>query len=167
MNFLLKQLRNLNYSGYSFKFYTEYFHVIPIYINLELLIPPICTFCKRDLETIDHIFVECPCVKDIWCGIEEWLYEKLGMHNSFDRQSILFGKFVNKNIHKVENLIILMIKQYIYTSKFSRINTLSIEASKKIVIHRITVEKLLLLKNYRYKEFERYWQEIYDKLDHI
>ena len=35
-----------------------YFH------RLKLVDSPLCVFCKRDLETIDHLFVECPCVKD-------------------------------------------------------------------------------------------------------
>jgi hypothetical protein len=71
----------------------------------------------------------------------------------------------DKNVHKVENLIILIIKQYIYISKFSKVNKLSIEKVKRRITDRIIVEKVLLLKNGRYNEFERHWQNIYDKLD--
>lgn len=133
--------------------------------RIKIIDSPICTFCKMDFETVDHIFVECPHVKEIWYGIEEWFSQTFNRHISFDRQAILFGKFANKNVHKVENLIILIIKQYIYISKFSNVNKLSIEKVKKRITDRIIVEKVLLLKNGRYNEFERHWQNIYDKLD--
>ena len=133
--------------------------------RIKIIDSPICTFCKMDFETVDHIFVECPHVKEIWYGIEEWFSQTFNRHISFDKQAILFGKFANKNVHKVENLIILIIKQYIYISKFSNVNKLSIEKVKKRITDRIIVEKVLLLKNGRYNEFERHWQNIYDKLD--
>ena len=134
--------------------------------RLKLVDSPLCVFCKRDLETIDHLFVECPCVKELWCRIEDWLLEKLDKYVGFNKQAILFGKFANRNIHKVENLIILIVKHYINNSNFSNTSTckLNIETQKKIISDRIVVEKFLLLKNCKYNEFERYWHEIYDKL---
>ena len=73
------------------------------------------------------------------------------MHVGFNKQAILFGKFANRNIHKVENLIILIVKHYINNSKFSNTSTckLNKETLKKIISDRIEVEKLLLLKNCR------------------
>ena len=41
--------------------YNYYLH------RLKLVDSQLCAFCKRDLETIDHLFVECPCVKELWC----------------------------------------------------------------------------------------------------
>jgi hypothetical protein len=137
-----------------------YFHVIIINIELRWLILQFAHFARW---TLKH--VECPHVKEIWYGIEEWFSQTFDMHISFDRQAILFGKFANKNIHKVENLIILVIKQYIYINKFSNVNKLSIEKAKKRITDRIIVEKVLLQKHCRYKECERHWQNIHDKLD--
>ena len=32
---------------------------------------PICSFCKDDLETKEHIFADCNIVKEVWSNIEE------------------------------------------------------------------------------------------------
>ena len=78
------------------------------------------------------------------CKIEDWLLEKLDKHVGFSKQAILYGKFANRNIHKVENLIILIVKHYINNSKISNISTckLIIETLKKIISNRIVVEKI-------------------------
>ena len=47
---------------------------------------PICSFCKDDLETIEHLFADCHIVKEIWSNIEEWISNKFDRHISFDRK---------------------------------------------------------------------------------
>ena len=78
--------------------------------------------------------------------IEDWLLEKLAKHVGFNKQAIHFGKFAKRNIHKVENLIILIVKQYINNCKFSNTSTckLNMKTLKKVISDRIVVEKLLL-----------------------
>ena len=128
---------------------------------------PICSFCKEDLETIEHLFADCHIVKELWSNIEEWISNKFDRHISFDRKSILFGKFGNQNIYKCDNLIILTIKQYIYTGKYlyqMKNCKLSVETLKIVLIEKIRIQKLLLLKNCRYDEYHRFWQTFYDKL---
>ena len=58
------------------------------------------TFCKDDLETIEHLFADCHIniVKELWSIIEEWVSNKFDRHIIFDRKSILFGKFGNQNL---------------------------------------------------------------------
>ena len=128
---------------------------------------PTCSFCKEDLETIEHLFADCHIVKELWSNIEEWISNKFDRHISFDRKSILFGKFGNQNIYKCDNLIILTIKQYIYTGKYlyqMKNCKLSVETLKNVLIEKIRIQKLLLLKNCRYDEYHRFWQTFYDKL---
>lgn len=88
------------------------------------------------------------------------------MKNRTDLLVLIDIKFnsLNKNIHNIENLIFLLVKQYIYTINFLNTILLSTEALKKITTKRITAEKYLLLKNCGYMEFERYWQDIYNIL---
>ena len=60
---------------------------------------PIFSFCEEDLETIKHlhVFSVCHIVKELCSNIEEWISNKFDGHISFDRKSILFGKFGNQN----------------------------------------------------------------------
>ena len=86
---LLKYHKNLNYSGSNSEFYIDcsrnyYLH------RLRLVDSPLCVFCKKDPETIDHLFVECQCVKELWCKIEDWLLEKQDKHVDFNKQAVLF-----------------------------------------------------------------------------
>ena len=132
--------------------------------KLKLIDSPACTFCLTDLETIDHLFVECFKVKDLWCRIEEWVLDKFEMHCSFDKMSILFGKYENRNICKVQNLFILTVKQFIFASKYKSIPKLNIDILIKRIIERIFIEKVLLLQSCKYMEYERHWQKICDVL---
>ena len=61
----------------------------------------------------------------------------------------------------------LTIKQYIYTGKYlyqMKNCKLSVETLKNVLIEKIRIQKLLLLKNCRYDEYNRFWQTFYDKL---
>ena len=102
--------------------------------KLKLIDSQACTFCLSDIETIDHLFVECFKVKDLWCRIEEWVLDKFEMHCSFDKMSILFGKYENRNICKVQNLIILTVKQFIFASKYKSVSKLYGDIITKAII---------------------------------
>lgn len=40
---------------------------------------PVCYFCKRTKETIEHLFLDCYCVKEPWELYEEWLLRNVEM----------------------------------------------------------------------------------------
>lgn len=57
-----------------------------------------CTFCKNYyIETIEHRFNDCVHVKELWFKIEEWMLTKFNISVCFDKISILFRKYTNKN----------------------------------------------------------------------
>lgn len=113
--------------------------------NCNLINSATCSFCGQLTETIDHLFSECYLIKELWDKIKHWL-EDLQLNVNFDNKSILFGKYLNSDIHRFKNLLILIVKQYIYASKFSFSKQLNIEALKHIIINRLYVEKYILLK---------------------
>ena len=39
----------------------------------------VCTFCKKEAETIEHLFVECKVVTNIWSKLQIWIQIKLGI----------------------------------------------------------------------------------------
>ena len=85
----------------------------------------LCNFCKLEAETIEHLFVDCPYVKEIWDAVEDMLLDRFNIPISLNKTNILFGKFNTCNTYKVENLLILIIKQYIFTCKYKskKLNT--------------------------------------------
>ena len=72
----------------------------------------VCTFCKKEAETIEHLFVECKRVTNIWSKIQNWIQIKLGIPVVLSKTHILFGIDLKK-CNSAINLIILLSKFYI------------------------------------------------------
>lgn len=132
--------------------------------NCNLINSASCSFCGQLTETINHLFSECYLIKELWDKIKHWLKD-LQLNVNFDNKSILFGKYLNSDIHLFENLLILIVKQYIYACKFSFSKQLNVEALKHTIINRPYVEKYILLKNCKYQEYNNYWSNIFQKLE--
>lgn len=132
--------------------------------KLNIIDSPACSFCNQDIETIEHLFVDCFHVKEIWLYFEEWLRRKFNFLMTFDKKTILFGKFKNRNMYRLQNILILTVKQFIFASKYKNVPNLSTLMLKQTVTDRIHIEKLLLLKNCKFAEYEKYWQTICDLL---
>ena len=82
-----------------------------------LVISPMCTFCNSDRETIVHLMWECHEVQDFLQDFET-LLNALYIPFAINKQSILFGLINNRNVYyTTDNIIILIIKQYIYRSR--------------------------------------------------
>ena len=81
---------------------------------------PTCTFCMIGQQTIEHLFYECFCVKNIWLHvINKW--------NNLTKQNItltlktcILGMCnTNEFIENMPiNIIILIVKQYIMHCKY-------------------------------------------------
>ena len=51
----------------------------------------VCAFCKKEAETIEHLFVECKEVTNIWSRLQNWIQMKLGIPVVLSKTDILFG----------------------------------------------------------------------------
>jgi hypothetical protein len=132
--------------------------------KLKIKSSPTCSFCKNDIESIEHFFIECPLVKEIWDAIEVWLLNKFRVSLTFDKPSILFRKYKSKNMYKVHNLLSLIIKHYIFSCKHKKYLILSTNVLKVVIEQKILVENFLLLKQCKFTEFINNWQHIYNML---
>ena len=125
---------------------------------------PLCYLCQQTIETIEHIFAECFVVKEIWIEVEKWISGVFNIQTSFDKYSILFGKYENSTIHRLENLIILFTKQYVFQTKMrsSRPNAMVL---KNVLTKRLYIEQFLLLKNCNYLDYNNYWKVLFQNLE--
>lgn len=90
------------------------------------------------------------------------LFKKIDVFITFDRKSVIFGKFLNSYLYKTPNLIML-VKQYIFANKnHNNISYLNFNVVKKIIKDGILLETKLL-KNCRYLDYESHWQTICEK----
>lgn len=77
---------------------------------------PMCTLCNSERETIIHLMWECQEVQDLIQNFES-LISALYIPFAVNKYSFIFG-LINNNINSdVDNVIILLMKQYIYRAR--------------------------------------------------
>ena len=70
--------------------------------KMKLADTPLCTFCHREEETINHLFLECEYSKTLWSDIQNWLEGNLPNINSRD---VVLG-FVERQFYgRMENFL--------------------------------------------------------------
>ena len=119
-------------------------------------IDDICTFCKKEAETIEHLFVECKVVKNIWSKLQNWIRIELGIPVVLSKTHILFGIDLKK-CNSAINLIILLTKFYIYRIRCQG-STLSFLSLQREIESYYKLEKYILLKTFNLSNFKSKWQ---------
>ncbi|PJE77669.1 hypothetical protein CI610_03402 [invertebrate metagenome] len=74
---------------------------------------PLCTLCNSEIETIIHILWECQEVQNLLLSFET-LLDTLLIPFGFNKESFLFGLLTQNVNGKIDNEILIVIKQYIY-----------------------------------------------------
>lgn len=72
-----------------------------------------CSFCERDVETIQHVFVSCEKISTIWSNLSMHTYQYTSIRIGFNVINILLGELPLSKDNKVVNFIILYTKQYL------------------------------------------------------
>ena len=85
---------------------------------LKLIEAPNCFFCGKHPETIHHLFVEFYEVKKLWRVVEDLFLRQYRIPITFDRHNIIFGKYEDCKKNRVPNLLIFIMKHYIFTCRF-------------------------------------------------
>ena len=83
--------------------------------KLKLVESPLCSFCDKNEETLEHLFVFCEHSKAFWKEISSWLHE-CGIEtlpDLTDQINIMFGLFDADNHFMLLNHIMLIAKQTI------------------------------------------------------
>jgi len=80
---------------------------------------PLCTFCKIELETIEHLIWDCEKVQTFWVNLQESINTSCphARNFKFNKQYVLFGLSDALKTDKICDLITLIAKYFIYKSK--------------------------------------------------
>ena len=81
---------------------------------------PLCSFCYSYDEAINHIFLECTCVKQLWNHLRLFLTNDISFP-TLTPQTAIFG-FINgieNSVYKIKNDILLIFKLHFYKSRES------------------------------------------------
>lgn len=56
---------------------------------------------------------------------------------AFDTIDVLFGKFINNNVHNVDNSLTLVVKQFEFACKYKTVFKLDMSASSTLITNRL------------------------------
>ena len=80
---------------------------------------PLCDFCEKELETIEHLFFHCTKVSMFWNDLKSVL-DSFNITIRFDIMNVLFGILDTDDISILVNYIILESKYFIYRCKLNK-----------------------------------------------
>lgn len=115
-----------------------------------------CTFCEQEEETLVHIFWDCELVQNLFKEVNTWLNNV-----NVSKKHMLFGntdKMVKGNAY---NIILLVIKQYIYTTRCLK-KKLSLSLVKSMLKNTYELEKIAAIKKQRLDDFHLIWSDFED-----
>ena len=79
---------------------------------------PMCTFCNTKSETI--LMLECKHSQNIWHALQRWMKYFIGIRIDPTPQIIIMNNYRGYRSELV-NMIMLIVKQYIYVKKYDHI----------------------------------------------
>ena len=106
-----------------------------------------CMFCDTNVETLQHLMIDCKYVKRIWDAI----FKLFKIPSVLSLEMLLYNDLQNNHTH-VYNLIVLTTKQYIYHARCQNKKS-SIIAVKNEIKQTRNIELFIAKKENVYKKF--------------
>ena len=103
-----------------------------------------CSFCLKEVETIEHIFWSCNKIYKLWEDLNNWILKKTEIELPLNLTIILFGITDKLKKNYVRNLIILLTKFYIYITKLNT-EQVHLKALQNYLKENLVIEKKHIL----------------------
>ena len=115
---------------FQYKLLNRIIYTNKILHKIGKTVTPLCSFCSRSEESLEHLFIYCEFANSFWLSVTNWL-EGYGMSvNVLSAADITFGIY-EKNLQLI-NHIILLGKQNIYLCR-----SLSLKPSLTLLIEKV------------------------------
>ena len=117
---------------------------------------PLCTFCQKELESLEHLLFYCNITKNFWLAFSSWISKQNISMETLTLINILFGVFTDNEDFAILNHLILIAKSFIYKCKLKKTKpTLRVFLEKiKLVYH---IEIKIAKRNDRHHEHYKKW----------
>ena len=137
------------------------------YLHLcKLTHSPLCVFCNRHVETLNHLFWDCNFVQSFWKDFIKTIQEKCTHCDrlNLSEELILFGKSENVYTDKAIDSILLYAKYFVYKCKLQERRPLIDQCISELK-HRVTIEKVLASRTGKLCSFKDKWKLYADIFD--
>ena len=162
--FFLRMTYGGNSSTFSYKLLHRIIYTNKILHKMGLVPSPMCSFCGKTEESLEHLFIYCDTSKHFWSSVTEWLNE-FGLDvrylSTFD---IVFGLTGKDSL--LLNHVIILGKYIIYQSRSLKIKpTLTLLKAK--ICSTYQIESLIAKNNEESKIHFKKWQKLLPFVDSL
>ena len=122
----------------------------------------ICTFCIKEIETIEHIFWECEVVQGLSEAFSTLCFSRIHKYITYSKKDFILGSHVKSE--KVKTLIALQIKYFIYSMRCAN-NTPSLNGLMSSIKILYDINKIIAKKNNEQEKFDeawKYWKNLFN-----
>ena len=127
---------------------------------------PLCTFCKQEFESFEHIFFYYNVTKAFWEAFCSWFGECQVNLQTFTIMDIFFGVFDAEEDFIILNHLILTAKFYIYKCKLNSKNpSIRVYKAKIGKIYQVGM-KMAAKRNKLAKHFQK-WDKLLRHIYHF
>ena len=87
--------------------------------HMNLVASPLCSLCKREFETIFHLFLKCESSKRLWSEIQKWSSHTITLPQ-LSEKIVYLGWFSNDPQTILINHILLLYEYFLYSRRNDR-----------------------------------------------
>ena len=131
--------------------------------KLKMIESLLCTFCKRETESLEHLFFYCYVTKFFWEAFCSWLIECSIALQPLTHY-IVFGIFNVEKDFDILNHVVLAAKLYIYKCKLNNVNP-SLQAYKAKIRGVYQIEKRIATSRNKLTKHFRKWDKLLSYVD--
>ena len=108
------------------------------FFKIKMIDSPQCTFCKNEIEFLEHLFCNSEITRSFWVALRSWFMECVINLEPLSVFNVLFGILNAGEDFVIVNHLILMAKFYIYRCKLNGVEPAMRVLKTKIgAIHNI------------------------------
>ena len=127
--------------------------------KIKMTDSPQCTFCKNEIESLEHLFYNCEMTRSFWVALRSWLVEYNINLKPSSVFNVLLGIFNAGEDFVIVNHLILEAKFYIYRCKLNGVKPAMRVLKTKIgAIHNIQ-GRIAFMRN-TVKFYDKKWEKI-------
>lgn len=145
---------------FQYKILNRFLYTNDMLFKFKKVDSPLCYFCGKELETLEHLFFCCPKVHVFWNEVAVMLNSHGITFKSLDIKDILFGFFDVRNHDSggsLLNYIVLESKYFIYRTKLNK-TSLSLKSFFERIKNTFQIERFIATKNNKLEIHQNKWK---------
>ena len=123
---------------------------------------PKCSFCKTEIETMIHLFVNCVKVQELWNHIKTVVEHRFRMRMELNAENLIMNT-VHNNPSNIANFICLVVKQYIYRQRCHK-KSLNVYEIESRILQLERLEKYIAIRNNKIKKHQIKWSSTFPEI---